>query len=147
MSVNLFRDLGYDESSAKVQNARRAAEMYSEVIDELVACRRDVGLSQKKLAKLMGTSQSAVSEFESASADARFSTVIRYAAAIDCGFVVEITNPTRNVVSDWVRLPSHADSDVIPFPATRSSNSASKCFVDRGGPRSEFNDYRLAGAL
>jgi predicted transcriptional regulator len=50
--------------------------------DDLVARRLEVGLSQTEVAARMGTSQSAVARLEAGSADVRFSTVERYAAAV-----------------------------------------------------------------
>jgi len=49
---------------------------------DLVARREAAGLSQTEVAARMGTSQSAVARLESASADARMSTLERYAAAV-----------------------------------------------------------------
>ena len=57
--------------------ARRRA-----LLDELVARRRAAGLSQSEVAARMGTSQPAVARFETGQADARLSTVQRYAEAI-----------------------------------------------------------------
>jgi predicted transcriptional regulator len=57
--------------------ARRQA-----LLDQLVAARRESGLSQTELAARMGTSQSAVARLESGDLDARLSTLERYAAAL-----------------------------------------------------------------
>lgn len=107
MGINLLKDLGYDEGSAEVRKAREAAAVYASVIDSLAASREQSGLSQKQLAKRMGTTQSAVSELENASADARFSTIMRYAQAVNCEIHISVT-PTAAAVhsqnSDWVTL-------------------------------------------
>jgi len=50
--------------------------------DELVARRRELGLSQTEVAARMKTSQSAVARLESGSGDVRLSTLERYAAAL-----------------------------------------------------------------
>jgi transcriptional regulator with XRE-family HTH domain len=49
---------------------------------ELVAARREHGISQTEIAARMGTSQSAVARLERGDADARLSTLERYAAAL-----------------------------------------------------------------
>jgi len=54
-----------------------------ELVDDLAERRRAVGLSQTEVAALMGTSQSAVARLESGHGDVRFSTLERYAAALD----------------------------------------------------------------
>lgn len=118
MSINLLEDLGFDEQSPEVQNARFATEMYAEVIDELVKCRLDSGLNQTEVAVRMRTSQSAVSEFESANADARFSTLLRYAHAVDCRIVVEVERRQTAGPKSWVNLLID-DDIVIPFAPQR----------------------------
>jgi transcriptional regulator with XRE-family HTH domain len=115
MGINLMADLGFDENAEDVKRARSAARMYAGVIDTLVRYRKKLGLTQKKVAKRMGTTQSAVSEFESVNADARFSTLIRYAQAIDCN--VEIQLEPKSAV--WVQVKMVDSTNVIPFEASR----------------------------
>ncbi|HKF00270.1 MAG TPA: helix-turn-helix transcriptional regulator [Actinomycetes bacterium] len=52
------------------------------LIAQLVAARRRLGLSQTEVAARMGTSQSAVARLEAGGADARVSTLARYADAL-----------------------------------------------------------------
>lgn len=61
----------------KEMGARRRA-----LVDDLVARRVSSGLTQTEVAARMGTSQSAVARLESGEADARLSTIERYAAAV-----------------------------------------------------------------
>ncbi|MGI8700210.1 MAG: helix-turn-helix domain-containing protein [Nocardioidaceae bacterium] len=63
-----------------VQRVTAALER-RELARRLADGRRDAGLTQSELAKLMGTSQGQVTRLESG-ADTRLSTVARYAAAI-----------------------------------------------------------------
>jgi ribosome-binding protein aMBF1 (putative translation factor) len=58
------------------------ADTQEELVAELVARRRALGLSQTEVAARMGTSQSAVARLEGGGADARLSTVQRYAQAL-----------------------------------------------------------------
>jgi DNA-binding XRE family transcriptional regulator len=52
------------------------------LVAELAASRRTLGLTQTEVAERMGTSQSAVARLEAQAADARLSTLERYAAAL-----------------------------------------------------------------
>jgi transcriptional regulator with XRE-family HTH domain len=61
---------------------RRMAEERRRLVTDLTAERQAARVSQTEVAARMGTSQSAVARLESAEADARASTLERYAAAI-----------------------------------------------------------------
>ena len=63
---------------------RRMAAERRRLVTDLAAQRHAAGLSQTEVAARMGTSQSAVARLESGGADARASTLERYAAAIGC---------------------------------------------------------------
>ncbi len=63
---------------------RRMAAERRRLVTELTAERQAARLSQTEVAARMGTSQSAVARLESGDADARASTLERYAAAIGC---------------------------------------------------------------
>src|SRR6266446_8764267 len=63
---------------------RRMAGDRRLLVTELTAERQAARLSQTEVAARMGTSQSAVARLESGEADARASTLERYAAAIGC---------------------------------------------------------------
>lgn len=56
-----------------------------QLVEELVAARVGLGLSQTEVAARMGTSQSAVARLEGGDADMRLSTLERYAAAVGHG--------------------------------------------------------------
>jgi len=63
---------------------RRMAAERRRLVTDLTAERQAAGLSQTEVAARMGTSQSAVARLEAGEADARASTLERYAAAIGC---------------------------------------------------------------
>jgi ribosome-binding protein aMBF1 (putative translation factor) len=63
---------------------RRMARERRRLVTDLTAERQAARLSQTEVAARMGTSQSAVARLESGEADARASTLERYAAAIGC---------------------------------------------------------------
>ena len=61
---------------------REMAERRRTVTGQLVSLRRELGLSQTDVATRMGTSQSAVAQFEAGDLDARLSTLERYTTAL-----------------------------------------------------------------
>jgi ribosome-binding protein aMBF1 (putative translation factor) len=61
---------------------RRMSAERRRLVQELTSQRQSAGLSQTEVAARMGTSQSAVARLESGDADARASTLERYAAAV-----------------------------------------------------------------
>jgi ribosome-binding protein aMBF1 (putative translation factor) len=68
-----------------------------ELIAEQVAERRKAwGVSQRELAELCGTTQSAIARVERGARPPRIDTLARIAAALDCELVIELrprTNP------------------------------------------------------
>jgi ribosome-binding protein aMBF1 (putative translation factor) len=72
---------------------RRMAEDRRRLVTELTAERQAARLSQTEVAARMGTSQSAVARLESGEADARASTLERYAAAIGCQITWRLQDP------------------------------------------------------
>jgi ribosome-binding protein aMBF1 (putative translation factor) len=61
---------------------RRMSGERRQLVADLTVRRQEAGLSQTEVAARMGTSQSAVARLEAGEADARASTLERYAAAI-----------------------------------------------------------------
>ena len=72
---------------------RRMAAQRRRLVSELTAERLAARLSQTEVAARMGTSQSAVARLESGEADARASTLERYAAAIGCQISWRLQDP------------------------------------------------------
>jgi predicted XRE-type DNA-binding protein len=72
---------------------RRMAEERRRLVIDLTAERQAARLSQTEVAARMGTSQSAVARLESGEADARASTLERYAAAIGRQITWRLQNP------------------------------------------------------
>ncbi len=69
------------------------AEERRRLVTDLTAERQAARLSQTEVAARMGTSQSAVARLESGEADARASTLERYAAAIGCQITWRLQDP------------------------------------------------------
>jgi len=72
---------------------REMAERRRALLDELVARRRAVGLSQGEVAERMGTSQPAVARLEAGQVDARVSTLQRYADAVGARLRLGLDRP------------------------------------------------------
>lgn len=75
----VITDLARDDLDLEVRVA--AALARRELARDLAELRREEGVTQTEIAQRMGTSQGQVARFESG-ADARLSTVARYAAAL-----------------------------------------------------------------
>lgn len=61
--------------------------------DMLAERRRAKGMSQTQLADKMGTSQPAVARLEAGATNARLSTLLRYAQALDLELSIDLSNP------------------------------------------------------
>jgi predicted XRE-type DNA-binding protein len=79
---------------------RRMAAQRRRLVTELTAERQAARLSQTEVAARMGTSQSAVARLESGEADARASTLERYAAAIGRQLSWELSSPGATAPRD-----------------------------------------------
>ena len=76
----------------------RDEELYASVVAQVVTRRVELGLSQRELAELCGTTQSAVARFESARRPPKLDTLAAIAEALDCTLEVTFrprTRPTR----------------------------------------------------
>jgi transcriptional regulator with XRE-family HTH domain len=76
---------------------RRMAAERRRLVTDLVAERQAARLSQTEVAARMGTSQSAVARLESGEADARASTLERYAAAVGRQITWRMHDSARSV--------------------------------------------------
>jgi ribosome-binding protein aMBF1 (putative translation factor) len=101
-------DAGHDDAGASLpvmpgfremalrradEQAARMAEDRGRLVRELAEQRQAAGLSQTEVAARMGTSQSAVARLESGTADARASTLERYAAAVGGQITWKLNRP------------------------------------------------------
>ena len=105
------------------RGAYEDAAARSRLLRELVVARTRMALTQTDVAKCMGTTQSAVSEFEAATTDPQLSTLQRYARAV-CGelrtyFVPACTQPISIVLSrKWASGPSITGSAEFAVPCS-----------------------------
>ncbi|WP_332643318.1 helix-turn-helix domain-containing protein [Aeromicrobium sp.] len=75
----------------------RDDEFYGRIAAQVVARRTELLLSQRELAELCGTTQSAIARFESGTRPPKLDTLIRIAEALDCELDVEFRPRTRPV--------------------------------------------------
>jgi transcriptional regulator with XRE-family HTH domain len=76
--------------------AKRKPELFGLIAERVAERRKAWGLSQRELAELCGTTQSAIARVERGARPPRIDTLARIAAALDCELVVELrprTNP------------------------------------------------------
>lgn len=98
-------DLDALVDSSALRDALQDAELRSELLDTLVARRHELGLKQKQVAEAMETGQSTVSEFENGGSDPYFSTLQRYARAVDAQIVVRLRTSGESVGAPDSKLP------------------------------------------
>lgn len=90
LASDLLSLLGFDPSDPKIRAASEDARCVADLISWLVRIRIDSGLRQSDVATTLGTSQSAVSDFERLGADPRISTVQRYGRALGTRLTFEL---------------------------------------------------------
>jgi len=64
--------------------------LFAQIAEQVIAQRRRRGLSQRELAELTGTTQSAIARLESGGRPPRIDTLQRIANALDCELSVEL---------------------------------------------------------
>ncbi len=90
------RRLGpFDRIRERLEHADPDREAYAAVARQVIEQRLARGLSQKELAELCGTTQSAIARFEVAERPPRLDTVLRIANALDCELEVRLRPRTR----------------------------------------------------
>ena len=72
-----------------------AEELYRRIAERVVEQRTARGLSQRELADLCGTTQSAIARLERGLRPPRIDTLLTIAAALDCELQVELRPRTR----------------------------------------------------
>ena len=63
---------------------------FAQIAEQVAVRRRGLGLSQKELAGLTGTTQSAIARLESGGRPPRIDTLLRIAGALDCELEVHL---------------------------------------------------------
>jgi transcriptional regulator with XRE-family HTH domain len=68
---------------------------FARIAEQVAAQRKARELSQKELAELTGTTQSAIARLESGGRPPRIDTLLRIAEALDCELIVELRPRTQ----------------------------------------------------
>jgi transcriptional regulator with XRE-family HTH domain len=68
---------------------------FAQIAERVADQRKSRGLSQKELAELTGTTQSAIARLESGGRPPRIDTLLRIAEALDCELIVELRPRTK----------------------------------------------------
>src|SRR5919109_5127307 len=69
---------------------------FAQIAEQVAQRRQALGLSQKELAHLTGTTQSAIARLERGGRPPRIDTLLRIAEALDCELVVELRQRTKS---------------------------------------------------
>jgi len=64
--------------------------LFASIADQVAARRRAIGLSQVELARMTGTTQSAIARLESGQRPPRIDTLLRVASALDAELTVQL---------------------------------------------------------
>ena len=89
----------YQDKAAKAELFERLRQkiagaengwFFSQIASRVAEQRNARGLSQKDLADIVGTTQSAIARLESGGRPPRIDTLLRIAQALDCDLVVEL---------------------------------------------------------
>jgi transcriptional regulator with XRE-family HTH domain len=72
-----------------------AEELYRRIAERVIERRTALALSQRELAELCGTTQSAIARLERGARPPRIDTLLTIADALDCELLVELRARTR----------------------------------------------------
>jgi DNA-binding XRE family transcriptional regulator len=64
--------------------------LFAQIAGQVSSRRAALGMSQRELAELVGTTQSAIARLEAGGRPPRIDTLLRIAAALDCELAVEL---------------------------------------------------------
>ena len=64
--------------------------LFAQIASRVATRRGEIGMSQRELAELVGTTQSAIARLEAGGRPPRIDTLLRIAAALDCDLAVEL---------------------------------------------------------
>ena len=70
--------------------APKEGYLFAQIADDVAERRTQIGMSQRELAELTGTTQSAIARLERGGRPPRIDTLLRIAEALDCDLAVEL---------------------------------------------------------
>jgi transcriptional regulator with XRE-family HTH domain len=114
----------FDEflGSATFVAALEDARARSQLLEGLVKQRKASGLSQKRVAKHMETTQSFISELENGRTDPHLSTLQRYARAVAARLSVKIELPAECSWQTWSASETRVRSGTLATEAQQQLN-------------------------
>ncbi|MDP8911804.1 MAG: helix-turn-helix domain-containing protein [Actinomycetota bacterium] len=74
----------------RIAHVDRGGWLFAQIADDVARRRVQQGLSQKDLAALVGTTQSAIARLERGGRPPRIDTLLKIADALDCDLAVEL---------------------------------------------------------
>ena len=117
------RYISHDEAKQKAmkdpeyKRAYRLLKPRYDIVRNMIQLRRQIGLTQKELAKHAGTHQSRISKIESAELDVRLSTMIQIADALNADVRIELV-PRKTVEYMKPIFSMNAKSSRDTWPVT-----------------------------
>lgn len=115
-------ELDFDDflNDPEIKVAFEDAQMRSDITERLRGVRKEGRFSQRAVAEAMGTTQSAVSDFERGETDPQLSTIQRYARAV--GATVRVVVDTPGDVASIVSPYKHVTSSTTSRQPVRKSD-------------------------
>ncbi len=74
----------------RIAGADKRGWLFASIADRVAERRQELGMSQRELAELTGTTQSAIARLEAGGRPPRIDTLLRIADALDCELHVEL---------------------------------------------------------
>jgi ribosome-binding protein aMBF1 (putative translation factor) len=84
------RSKALERLRARLAGVDEGGWFFAAIADQVATRRGERGLSQRELAELTGTTQSAIARLEAGGRPPRIDTLLRIANALDCELVVEL---------------------------------------------------------
>lgn len=125
--ATLHEVLGFGVSSREERRARALVRADRKFLRDLIAIRKQSGLSQQDVADRLGISQASVAAFERYDNDPKLSTVRRYAHAVDA-LVAHAVELDRGQLEhgDWIAVGYSMPSLTRPSGVTYSAAPANR---------------------
>ena len=85
------RKTSFERLRERIAKVEDRGWFFAAIAERVADRRQELGLSQRELAELTGTTQSAIARLEAGGRPPRIDTLLRIADALDCDLVVELT--------------------------------------------------------
>ena len=89
-SMSTQRKTSFERLRERLAKVEDRGWFFAAIADKVAERRQELGLSQRELAELTGTTQSAIARLEAGGRPPRIDTLLRIADALDCDLVVEL---------------------------------------------------------